>query len=155
MTHSGAAIALGCHDRLKGVTGAAMLVDVLLDTTIHVHYGFLTLAGADEDAGGMPGAYRGQVNGLCGAAVPGSLHMHTGLHTGDVGVRIELHADEPGLDDAYQDAVEVFFTNSSEELMLSAFDSGAGPVDLPAGIYRARYCAKDMQLGRDLDTSPD
>lgn len=33
----------------------------------------------------------GQVNGLCGAAVPGSLLIVTGLHTGDVPMTAEVH----------------------------------------------------------------
>jgi hypothetical protein len=82
--------------------------------------------------------------------------MRTGRHTGDVPFRIELHTDEPELDASWQDAVEVLFSSWSEELMLSAFESSEGPVDLPVGVYRARYCAKDMQRGRDdLDTAPD
>ena len=132
-----------------------MLVEVLVDTSIFVHYGFLTLTAAEGDSGDRADGYRGQVNGLCGAAQPGVLHMHTGLHTGNVGVRIELHTDEPGLDEAWQDVVEAYFSTSSEDLMLSAFDSVEGPVDLPPGFYRVRYCAQDMQRGDDGDTTPD
>ncbi|WP_433718596.1 hypothetical protein ACQP2Y_30415 [Actinoplanes sp. CA-051413] len=133
-----------------------MLVEVLLDTTIHVHYGFLILGAIEEERpGDRTDGYRGQVNGLCGAAVPGVLTMHTGLHTGRVGMRIELHTDEPELGDVWQDVVEAYFGSRSEELLLSAFDSAEGPVDLPPGFYRVRYCAQDMQRGHDVDTRPD
>jgi hypothetical protein len=132
-----------------------MLVDVLLDTPIHVHYGFLRLGNVDPepDTDELTDATRGQVNGLCGAVVPGVLRTHTGLHTGTVQVRIELHTDEPALDDTWQDAVEVLFSTQADELALTAFDTYAGPVDLPPGTYRTRYCARDMQRGHDLDTS--
>jgi hypothetical protein len=49
---------------------------ILLDTTIPVHHGFLSLnseetgPAADGDIG-----RRGQADGLCGAAVPGELSM--------------------------------------------------------------------------------
>ncbi|MFF5084908.1 hypothetical protein ACFY36_48375 [Actinoplanes sp. NPDC000266] len=123
-----------------------MLVEVLLDTPLHVHYGFLTLG---ENEAVPEDAARGQVNGLCGAAVPGVLHMHTGLHTGEVHVRVELHAAEPELGDEWRDVVEVLYATTAEDLALGGFDSSAGPVDLPPGVYRARYCAADMQRDRD------
>ncbi|OJF12080.1 hypothetical protein [Couchioplanes caeruleus] len=131
-----------------------MLVEVLLDTPIHVHYGFLTLGQADEHHDSED-AYRGQVNGLCGASVPGVLHMKTGLHTGEVRVRIELHSDEPELGDRWQDIVEVSYTSWADDLMLTGFDSSEGPVDLPPGVYWARYCAYDFARGRDVDTAVD
>ncbi|SNY41012.1 hypothetical protein [Paractinoplanes atraurantiacus] len=119
-----------------------MLVEVLLDAPVHVHYGFLTL-GANE--AGPEDAARGQVNGLCGAAVPGVLHLHTELHTGEVHVRVELYAAEPALGDEWRDVVEVLYTTTAEDLALGGFDSSVGPVDLPPGVYRARYCAADMR----------
>lgn len=129
-----------------------MLVEVLLDTPIHVHYGYLSL-GQSDDAADLDDAYRGQVNSLCGASAPGALFMKTGLHTGEIRVRIELHTDEPDLDDRWQDVVEVLYSTRSDDLVLAAFDSQEGPVDLPPGVYRARYCAHDFQQGRDLDTA--
>ncbi|GIF14851.1 hypothetical protein [Actinoplanes teichomyceticus] len=130
-----------------------MLVDTLLDTTIHVHYGFLTLGDCDDDPPGLDDEFRGQVNGLCGAAVPGRLSMRTGLHTGRVAVRIELHTDRPAdPGDGWQDIVEVTFATASDDLALRGFDSMEGPVDLPPGTYHVRYCCADMQRGRDCDT---
>ncbi|WP_306208541.1 hypothetical protein [Actinoplanes sp. RD1] len=130
-----------------------MLAEVLLDTGIHVHYRFLDLAPADDEAGGRDDATRGQANGLCGAAVPGRLTMVTGLHTGDVHVRLELHDTAPELGDEWADAVEVIYATTSDDLWLSAFDSSEGPVDLPPGIYRARYCARGFAAAHDLDTN--
>lgn len=139
--------------RRRGDRGKVVLVEVLLDTPVHVHYGFLSLGRADKYHEGADDACRGQVNGLCGASVPGLLFMTTGLHTGDVRVRIELHTDEPELEARWQDVVEVVHTTWADDLALAGFDSSAGPVDLPPGVYQARYCVVNFQLGRDLDTA--
>jgi hypothetical protein len=133
--------------------GGIMLVDVLLDTTIYVHYGFLRLGAAETDPTDLEDAFRGHVNGLCGGAVPGQLNMRTGTHTGHIPVRIELHTDEPALDDSWQDVVETSFSTEADELWLTAFDSAEGPVDLPPGWYQVRYCAADME--RADEETPD
>lgn len=135
------------------IRGKVVLVEVLMDKPIHVHYGFVSLGQANEYHEGVEDACRGQVNGLCGASVPGFLFMQTGLHTGDVRVRIELHTDEPELDARWQDVVEVVHTTWADDLVLAAFDCSEGPVDLSPGVYRARYCAVNFQLGHDLDTA--
>ncbi|MEU4689266.1 hypothetical protein [Actinoplanes sp. NPDC023714] len=124
-----------------------MLVEVLLDTPIRVHYGYLRLGDAHADLGDPREAMRGQVNGLCGAAIPGVLHLKTGPMSGEVRVRVELHTAEPFLADVWHDVVEAPFSTRSEDLMLAAFDCQEGPVDLPPGNYRVRYCAgKDGAL---------
>ncbi|BBH69684.1 hypothetical protein ACTI_63690 [Actinoplanes sp. OR16] len=118
-----------------------MLVEVLLDTPIRVHYGFLRLGDAHADLGDPREAMRGQVNGLCGAAIPGILHLKTGPMSGDVQVRVELHTAEPVVADIWPDVVEAPFSTRAENLMLAAYDRQEGPVDLPPGNYRVRYCA--------------
>jgi hypothetical protein len=122
-----------------------VLVEVLLDAPIRVRYGFLRLGDADADLGDPREAMRGQVNGLCGAAIPGVLHLKTALHTGDVRVRVELHTTEPVLDGRWQDVVEVPFSTRAEDLMVATFDAQEGPVDLPPGNYRVRYCAAETE----------
>ena len=118
-----------------------MLVEVLLDTRIHVHYGFLTLCSAqtEDDDDSLADAWRGQVNGLVGAAVPEMLRIRTDTHTGAVDVRIELHDAEPELRDEWAEIVEVWFANWVDDLTLSAFEEFAGPVSLPPGGYQVRY----------------
>jgi hypothetical protein len=130
-----------------------MSVQVLLDTTIDVHYGFLDLRSDALELHWEAGEEtRGQLNGLCGAAVPGMLHLQTGLNTGPVHVTIELHTTEPSLDNLWEEAVEVAFATTATDLVLQTFDHQEGPVDLPPGTYRARYCARGMQEGRDQGT---
>lgn len=124
---------------------------VLFEGDVHVHYGFVNLHG--EDA--LPPELEtrgGQVNGLCGAAVPGALGMVTGLHTGTVPVRVEALDGPPPLDGEWEEVVEVSFRPPGRRCLLSTFDD-AHPVELPVdGELRARWSARGMDLARDADT---
>ena len=48
--------------------------------------------------GPMVAGFRGQANGLCGAAVPGLLFLITGLHTGHFGFMVDVCAPRPPVD---------------------------------------------------------
>ncbi|RZU51312.1 hypothetical protein EV385_3127 [Krasilnikovia cinnamomea] len=129
-----------------------MAAQVLFDGQVNVHYRFINVHGVEDEPGSESDDHRrGQRNGLCGAAVPGMLHLVTGLHTGDVGFRIELHSTEPPLSDTWEEAVEVSFHASTDEMGLHAFDD-LYEFTLPPGDYRVRYCARGMQQGHDEDT---
>ncbi len=129
-----------------------MAAQVVLEGHVHVHYRFIDVRGIDDDPPSDLAAHRrGQRNGLCGAAVPGHLHLVTGLHTGDVGFRIELHTEEPPLDAFWEEAVEVSFRAATADMGLHAFD-GTYEFSLPPGDYRVRYCARGMQQGEEEDT---
>lgn len=121
---------------------------------VHVHYGqaYLELDGAFD--GEMEDCFRGQSNGLCGAQNPGVLFLLTGLHTGVVGLAIHLSAGEPGIDDNWEEIVDVSFLapNGYITLMEWAADEGVR-MTIPAGSYRARYQGQAMQAGNDLDTN--
>lgn len=130
-----------------------MPAKVLLHRTIHVTYATAE-AGPGDASGKKPGAYwRGQVNGLCGAAVPGRLSLVTGLHTGYVRCTVELHPAEPPLGDDWEEAVEVSFRHRAKKLWLGGLMSDPHPVELPRGEYRLRYCARGMRQGRDQDVA--
>ncbi|RSM58201.1 hypothetical protein DMB66_30340 [Actinoplanes sp. ATCC 53533] len=117
-----------------------------------MHYRFIDVRGIDDEPrGDFAAQRRGQRNGLCGAEVPGQLHMVTGLHTGDVGFRIELHTKEPPLGARWEEAVEVSFRTTTAEMGLHAFDDSY-EFSLPPGDYRVRYCARGMQQGEEEDT---
>jgi hypothetical protein len=130
-------------------------VKVLFNGEVDVHYGFINvhhvLRDHDWEIGGE---YRGQANGLCGAAIPGLLSLVTGLHTGEVGFTVELHGAEPSLDDAWEEIVEVSFTAAKKKMGLHGFQSQY-EFRLPKGDYRVRYCARGMDEGRDEDTLGD
>ncbi|MFF9063608.1 hypothetical protein ACF09K_33735 [Streptomyces sp. NPDC014882] len=121
---------------------------------VHVHYGQIYVE--SDPAGttpGLPEAFAGQNGGLCGAAVPGALWLHTGLHTGDVGFVVEVHDTPPALDPAWEDVVEVSFRPVSERTSLVQWaGEAAWDLDLPRTDYRVRYCARGMDRGRERDT---
>jgi hypothetical protein len=99
--------------------------------------------------------FRGQVNGLCGAALPGKLFLITGLHTGHVGFTVDLLDTPPPLDDTWEEVVEApFSVTSSVTALVEWAGLATHPIPLPRGSFRTRYCARGMQLGKDLDTSP-
>ncbi|MFF4257353.1 hypothetical protein ACFY1L_39835 [Streptomyces sp. NPDC001663] len=106
---------------------------------------------ADERGADHPWDPRaGQSNGLCGAAVPGHLFLTTGLHTGDVGLTVEVHDTAPPLDDEWEEVVEVSFRpNSSSTVLLPWGDGPLCDVGLARTDYRVRYC------GRGMDHTPD
>lgn len=119
----------------------------------HVHYGQIYV----ESAVGvypMPDeCFAGQHNGLCGAAIPGTLFLVTGLHTGTVGFTVELHEREPAVDEVWQEVVEASFRPASQRVALVQWAGEASwGLDLPPVDYRVRYCAFGMDEGRAADT---
>jgi hypothetical protein len=105
---------------------------------------------AEHRAGHLRDPRAGQRNGLCGAGVPGHLFLTTGLHTGRVGLTVEVHDAAPPLDDQWEEVVEVSFLPASSSTVVLPW--GEGPlcdVDLSVTDYRVRYC------GRGLDHTPD
>ena len=130
------------------------MVSVLFDADIEVHYGFLSLQPATAAADPATGR-AGQLNGLCGAAEPGCLSMTTGLHTGQVPLRIEAHDDEPPVSADWEEVVEVSCTFEPGGYILAAFDFRED-IQLPTpGSYRARWCASGMDQAHEADTRMD
>ena len=130
----------------------------LFDGDVPVHYGFLHLRADGDDDPDLTAARGGQANGLCGAAVPGGLALTTGTHTGAVPVRAELHDSEPPLEERWEDVVEVPLELAAGEYLLTAFAWGEEIGTIPAGSYRARWCANRMDEGYDgarLDDDPE
>ncbi|MDQ0788657.1 hypothetical protein [Streptomyces sp. B3I8] len=121
---------------------------------VHVHYSQLYVeSDPGELSPGFHEVFAGQTGGLCGAAVPGTLFLLTGLHTGHVGFTVEIHDEAPALDPAWEDVVEVSFRPASERTLLVQWaGEGSWPLDLPETDHRVRYCARGMDAGRDLDT---
>ncbi|MFJ9928224.1 hypothetical protein ACIRU5_19640 [Streptomyces misionensis] len=124
---------------------------------VYVHHGRMYVE-SDPDAvdPDLHEAFAGQRGGLCGAAVPGALWLTTGLHTGGVGLDVEVHDEAPPVDPSWEDVVEVSFRPVSRRTRLvlrageSAWDLGLAPTD-----YRVRYCARGMDKGSRLDTRGD
>ncbi|OMI84878.1 hypothetical protein BSZ07_37250 [Streptomyces sp. M1013] len=113
-------------------------------------------SGPDAVGPGLPEAFAGQNSGLCGAAVPGALWLHTGLHTGSVGFCVEVHDQAPHLDPAWEDVVEASFRPASAGAALVEWGGGAvRELGLREIDYRVRYCARGMDEARRQDTRLD
>ncbi|MDG9727774.1 MULTISPECIES: hypothetical protein [unclassified Streptomyces] len=119
---------------------------------LHVSYGQFYVDSRSRRDGDDPGpspACAGQANGLCGAAVPGRLFLVTGLHTGRVGLTVEVHGAPPPLDDGWEDVVEASFQPASASTVVLPW--GDGPLcalDLLPVDHRVRYCGRGMDRGR-------
>lgn len=131
------------------------MVTVLFDDEVPVHYGFINLRPDDVEVDlDHLSARGGQANGLCGAAFDGQLHMVTGLHTGPVPLRVELHPAQPPLPLEWEEVVEVPFTTTTGSYWLSAFNWWH-ELDIPADTYRVRWCANGMDQAHDRTRMDD
>ncbi|WP_282793213.1 hypothetical protein [Streptomyces sp. CC224B] len=128
-----------------------------VDGEVFVHYSQIYVeSDPDSDGPDLEEAFAGQSAGLCGAAAPGALWLTTGLHTGDVRFRVEVHDEVPPLDDAWEDVVEVSFRPVSERTALTLWGGeGAWELGLRQVDYRVRYSAQGMDEGDRLDTRVD
>jgi len=124
----------------------------LLDGEVDVHYWQMYVESGPVGIPDLQGAFAGQANGICGAAVPHSLFLITGLHTGTVGFRVELHEAPPRLDEDWEDVVEVSFRAATAEVALLDWDGEGHPLDLEPTDYRVRYCVSGMDEAREQDT---
>jgi hypothetical protein len=129
----------------------------LFSGDLPVAYGQFYLVAADHEmVSDLNAAFSGQVNGLCGAAVPGELFFVTGLHTGTTALSVEAHDARPQLGDQWEEVVEVSFVAREVPLILTAWGGmGTWQLDVASGEYRVRYCASGMDVGREADTRLD
>jgi carbohydrate-selective porin OprB len=104
----------------------------------------------------MADFFRGQQNGLCGAAVAGGLFLITGLHTGQVGFTVDVLDAPPPHDDMWEEVVEASFQVGARVTDLALIEWGwqaSYPLQLQPGSYRVRYCALGMERGKEIDTT--
>lgn len=129
---------------------------VLFDGVIDVCYGQFYLSSTDrgyfDQNDPFMSAFRGQSNGLCGAADRGGLFLITGLHTGHVSLRVNLLESEPPVDESWQEIVEVSLAISSDKVFLVDWNGQDYPIALPPNSYRARYHANYMDEAHHQDT---
>lgn len=125
----------------------------IFDRRLHVNYGQAYIEPSGIRGVGLEDAFCGQNNGLCGAASSGSLFLLTGLHSGHVSFTLDVLDAPPPLDDNWEEIVEVSFVPSSEKVILSEW-TGESVCDVPLlqESYRVRYCARDMDRGKEIDT---
>lgn len=149
------------YGRSRAGRGRGAIVRVIYDDMVHVHYGFMDLGPQYVIPEHQLQARGGQRNGLCGAALPGHLHLTTGLHTGEVPLRVEVHDGPPPLGEQWEDVVEVSFEPTDAQYALSTFDTSV-QLDLPVpDTYRVRWSASGMDaahhdgIPEDGGSAPD
>lgn len=124
---------------------------------VSVAYSQATVETPDAGDPDLPDTFAGQVNGLCGAAVPEVLFLVTGLHTGEVPCTVDVLTERPVLDDRWDEIVEVSFTTSQPDVLLLGW-GGHSADTIPlgaAGTYRVRYSASGMDAAQAQDSSAE
>ena len=128
---------------------------VLLDDVVYTDYGQFDLAWTED--GGFDGDsdrfFRGQVNGLVGAADPGGVYINLARRSGGSHVRITLLDSAPPLPPVeYDDVVEVSVRIPSDADVRWTTWAGetSGPLaGFAPGDYRVRVSAKGRDSGAD------
>lgn len=98
--------------------GKLVAVARVFEGLVFISYSQAYVQVPDAEMPGMDERFAAQVNGLCGAAVAGSLFLTTGLHTGHLRFTVEVLGDAPPLHDHWQDVVEVSFETDQPEVLL-------------------------------------
>lgn len=129
----------------------------VFDGVIGVLDGQFWIASDPDDIGpDMFAAFVGQRNGLLGAAEEGQLRLITGKADGDVGFAVHVVESEPGLDDSWEDCVEVSFSPRTPAVGFFDWDFNVVfEIPLGAQAYRVRYAGRAMdagQIGTEMDT---
>ncbi|MBB1159887.1 MULTISPECIES: hypothetical protein [Amycolatopsis] len=122
---------------------------VLMSGEARVEYGHLYVR-TWPDLPDLAESFGGQRNGLCGAAVPGTLSLVTGLAHGCVVFRVELHDEAPPVDDAWEDIVEASFRPKGETALVGLDGEDPRPLDLDVVDYRVRYSGSRMDEAHRL-----
>jgi hypothetical protein len=124
----------------------------IFEGRLWVHYGqayVLPNGSVDVD---LEGSFVGQRNGLCGAADGRALFLITGLHTGGVYFLLDVLDAEPAIDLSWEEIVEAPFSVSVSGVSLVEWGGQhTYAIPISPGTYRVRYCARNMQRGRDID----
>jgi len=122
----------------------------IFEGPLQVHYGQAYILPDDMCGLDLNDSFRGQVNGLCGAATPGALFLLTGQHTGQVGFTLEVFETAPAIDAKWEEIVEVSLEVCELGVSLVKWEGEEKyPIPLSTGCYRVRYCALDMQQGQE------
>lgn len=132
---------------------------LLYDGTLGIDYGQFSFDVMDDDDLDMldpDGVFQAQQNGICGAAQRGKVLFFTGIQTGSISIRVELHEIEPILDESFDEIVEASFLRSKYPVSLcDLYGEEFHNLELPRGQYRLRYSIRGMDLDYDDDNNVD
>ncbi|WP_406300979.1 hypothetical protein OG948_59935 (plasmid) [Embleya sp. NBC_00888] len=127
------------------MTFGGVLMRTVFEGSVHVAYSQMYVDSRVDGAAIEGEHWAGQANGLCGAAVEGFLFLVTGMHTGRVGLTIEVHDGPPAVDGRWEDVVEAPFTPLTRAVRLAQWgDADACGFELDPVDHRVRYCAVGM-----------
>ena len=134
--------------------GYTVAVPIVFDQEVHVHYGqFYVESRTGDFFEGLTESRGGQVNGLCGAAVPGLLYLTTGLHTGRTRVTVEVLEAAAPIGEEWEDVVEASYRPSTAKVALVQWAAEASwPLPLAPIDYRVRYSGIGMDRAQQRDT---
>ena len=122
---------------------------VLFDATMYVAAGVVFVSGLGDARPTLPenvdAAFRGQTNGLLGAAVPGELALDVALRSGYFGMRVETLEVAPPASAEWEDVVEVSFAPRNPYVVFLNYDTDALlEMTLAVQPYRVRLSARNM-----------
>ena len=124
----------------------------IFDGRLWVHYSQAYVLPNGSFEIDLEGSFWGQRNGLCGSAAGDSLFLTTGLHTGGVAFVLDVLDAEPPIDPSWEEIVEASFSVGPSGISLMEWAGQASyRIPISPGTYRVRYCAMNMQRGRDTD----
>jgi hypothetical protein len=126
---------------------------VLIDEVVHTDYGQFDVVWSDGAGfdGHWDRFFKGQVNGLVGAAESGGVYVNLARRSAGSPLRLVLLDTEPPLAPRYEDVVEVSVTvpGGAEICWLSWAGETSGRVEgLAPGTYRLRVSAYGRDAGR-------
>ncbi|MFE6736021.1 hypothetical protein [Microbacterium sp. NPDC057650] len=130
-------------------------MQVVFDGSVWTSYAQAALTTGELEPPLPDDAFRGQSNGLCGAAVDGTLFLITGTHTGQVPIRVSLHDEAPDLGD-WEEIVEASLLPASGTAALAGWaENPAVRFAVPEPSYRARWNATGMDAGHQQDVADE
>jgi hypothetical protein len=123
-----------------------MAAVVLFSGELDVCYAQFYVVGAGADKWvDMRAAFANQTNGLCGNGQPGRLFLVTGTHTGRMRLTVEYTAEQPAIDDVWEEQVECSFEVKAAPTVLADWEGQLCHVlQLSPRPYRVRYSACSM-----------
>jgi hypothetical protein len=131
------------------------MASVLLDDVVHTDYGQFDLVWGEGIGfdGEVERFFRGQVNGLVGAADPGGVYINLARRSGGSRVRIMLSdAAPPAQPDDYVDVVEVSTvvpSGATASWVSWAGETGGPLPGVEPGSYRVRVSARGRDAGAE------
>lgn len=132
---------------------------VLYNGQLKINYAQFYLDGTNDEASNpdYEKAFEGHKNGICGAGQPGRLFLISGIQSGAINIKVELHDQEPRVQEEYADIVEVSLAIDSKSNFLCDWECETMfNLGLPPDGYRVRYSIKnfDLEFGGDIESPP-